>query len=182
MDDILYVILGVIWLAWSLYSNKQKAERKRMEQAKREAEVRRNTTSETVVPPVVQPGYEPVKPVHKSPERSVLEEIFGEYIPQEEADEDTYTPEVDEKSWQRKMADYSASEVQSLEEIKEEIPADYFNKLYDKEYKTVEQQVIKTSEDEEEDTQNTVSQEDFDLKKALIYSEILRAPYISGAA
>lgn len=182
MDDFLYIILGIVWIAWSLYSNKQKMDRKRAEQAQREAE-KRQYRAETVQTENIPEPYQTVKPVVKSPERSILEEIFGEYIPAEpEAVQDEYVPEVDEQSWQRKMAGYSRSEVQSLEEIKEEVSADYFKDRYSQQYKTVEQEVTKPITTDYEENEEPGLHEEFDLKKAILYSEILRAPYISEAS
>lgn len=181
MDDFLYIILGIIWVAWSLYSNKQKMDKKKAEQAQREMEARQYRAEPVKAEKVTDP-YQPVKPVEKSPERSILEEIFGEYIPVgPEAEQDEYIPEVDEQSWQRKMTGYGRSEVQSLEEIKEEVPADYFKNMYERGYKTVEQQVTNHITIDYEETEETGLQEEFDLKKAVLYSEILRAPYISEA-
>lgn len=181
MDDILYIVLGVAWLAWSLYSNKLKMDKKRAEQTQRDAEARRNVSRPTEVTVSEPVSYEPVKPKPARPGRSILEEIFSEYTEMAEAEQEVYQPEVDEKSWQQKMTDYNKSEAQSLEEIKEEISADYFSNLYSRPYNPVEQQVISITKAETDYDENTTLPDDFDLKKAVLYSEILRAPYISGA-
>lgn len=177
MDDFLYIILGIAWLAWSLYSNKQKMDKKRAETAERT----RDQKQVNVPPPyTTHEAPRPAREYQPVPERNVFEEIFGEFIPVEpEARQEEYIPEVDERTWQRKMESYGRSEAQSLEEIREEVPADYFNKKYVSQYKAVEQQVTDLSEIGSEEPESTDSVDEFDLKKAVIYREILRAPYIS---
>jgi hypothetical protein len=181
MEDFIYIILGILWVAWSLYSNKQKMDKKKAEQAQREFEARQYR--EPAQPDSTPAPYQPIKPVEKSPERNILEEIFGEYIPAgPEAEQDEYLPEVDEQSWERKMSGYSESEVQSLEEIKEEVSADYFSNKYAQGYKTVEHRVTNPLPSGYEENEDTSVLEEFDLKQAVLYSEILRAPYISDAS
>lgn len=186
MDDILYIILGVAWLAWSLYSNKQKLDKKRLQETQRQAEVQRPVTSQSETTRMESDNYGPVQTKPVKQERSILEEIFSEYTEHEEAQQDIYEPEVDEKSWQSKIEGYKKPEAQSLEVIDEEVTADYFSKRYSEQYKTGEQRVINTIRDEIHDNDITESgnelQPEFDLRKAVIYSEILRAPYISGTA
>lgn len=157
-------------------------DKRKAEQAQREFEARQyRETSQPEHTPAVP--YQPMKPVEKSPERNILEEIFGEYIPAgPEAEQDEYFPEVDEQTWERKMAGYGKSEVQSLEEIKEEVSEDYFTNKYAQDYKSVEQRVTNPITIEDEEDQDNGLQEEFDLKKAVLYSEILRAPYISEAS
>lgn len=184
MDDFLYIIIGIGWLVWTVYTNKKKLDRKREEAERRRA--LENTTrtqqpytqSETGELPTPVNRYEPVKPPQNRG-KSVLDEIFGEYLPHEEAEPETYIPEIDEKTWQRKMNEYSRNEAESLEEIKEEVQPDYFSKIYSKEYKPVTQDIREEQQHEEERGVNTEIHEDFDIKKAVIYNEILRAPYIS---
>lgn len=184
MDDFLYIIIGIGWLVWTVYSNKKKLDRKREEVESRRAlenatknqqPYTQNEAGELRAP---VSRYEPIKPTQNQG-RSVLDEIFGEYMPHEEAEPETYIPEIDEKSWQRKMNEYSRNEAESLEEIKEEVQPDYFSKIYSKEYKPVIQDIKEAIPHEEEGGLNAEIHADFDIKKAVIYYEILRAPYIS---
>ncbi|GEM_PF-937179 len=187
MDDFLYIILGVAWVAWSIYSNKIKQDKKRAEKAEmeRQAQQRRaaeiqNQTQTSRQPDYTVPTIE-IPPVIAKPERSILEEIFGEeFTIQQEAEEEAYTPEIDERNWQKRINEYAKGENTSLEEITEEVSADYFEKKYSEEYKSEEQHVINKRSDDEVEFQLDELNEEFDLKKAIIYSEIIRAPYISA--
>ncbi len=164
MDDILYIVLGIAWLAYSLYSNKQKMDKKRAQQAE---QMREHPQGE----------YSP-EPVNEAPRRSLFEEMFDEIAPEyNEAQEDTYIPEVDESTLKRRMNEYSRNEAESLEVIRDEVPADYFTTRYSSGYQQMEdkkEEKIVLQEEEEDDEMT----EKFNLTKAVIYSEILRAPYI----
>lgn len=188
MDDFLYIILGIAWVVWSLYSNKQKLDKKRAEQAYKEEQARqaRQENREYQAYPDTQAtsSYEPVKTVEtykpeKTDERSVLEEIFGEYLPHQEAEPETYVPEVSEMTWDSKMTAPGKIEAESLEEIKEEVPSDYFSRLYRDDYKSVLQEVKMAKAIEQEPDEIDEIIDEFDLKRAVIYSEILRTPYTS---
>jgi replicative superfamily II helicase len=167
MDDILYIILGIAWLAYSFYANKQKMDKKKSNQAKalREQQARRE--------------YQPEQS-EQVPRKSVLEELFGEISSEyTEAQEEIYIPEVDEDTTKRKLAEYAHNEAESLELIKEEVPFDYFLKKYESGYKTVNENFHDALKIEEEDKEIEELTEKFNLSKAVIYSEILRAPYNS---
>lgn len=173
MDDFLYILLGIAWLGWSLYSNKQKMDKKRAEQAEqqRRAQMEAPESDEkSYIPP---PVYEP------APRRSILDELFGDQIPtRPEAEEETYIPDVDEQSWERKMIEYKKIEAESQEEIREEVSSDYFTRQYAERNIAEDQRVVNDRPDYEEIESPEESPEEFDLKKAVIYSEVLRAPYI----
>lgn len=166
MDDILYIVLGVAWLAYSLYSNKQKLDKKRAQQVEQMSEPNQeNQTSE---------------PLEEAPRRTLLEEMFGEIESEyTEAEEEIFIPEVDERATERRMRDYSRNEAESLEVIKDEVPLDYFTRRYASGYAAIEDknEVKIVLEEEKEDEEVS---EKFNLMKAVIYSEILRAPYIHG--
>ena len=186
MDDILYIILGVAWVAWSLYSNKIKQEKKKAEKAEMERQALERRAIEAQTGTLVHQSAEYSNPVNEvppvvvKPGRSILEEIFGdEFTIKEEAEEEIFTPEVDEKSWQNKMKDYAKVENSSLEDITEEVSADYFEKQYSQRSKPEVQVVAKKKPVEEVAFQLDELSEEFNLRKAVIYSEILRAPYVS---
>ncbi|HLN52244.1 MAG TPA: hypothetical protein VK212_00960 [Lentimicrobium sp.] len=184
MDDLIYIILAIGWLAWTLYSNKVKQERKRAEQAEMQRRMQEKRAAEQQSPapgPTYNMPENKIPPVIAQPGRSILEEIFGEeVIIKEEAEQEEYVPEIDERGWQAKMKEYTNVEQGSLEVIKEEVPSDYFEKQYAKRNSTVEQSVKSEIGKQQEEFLIDELMEEFDLKKALIYSEILRAPYVSG--
>lgn len=161
MDEILYILMGIAWLAYSLYSNKQKMDKKRAAQGQ---------------------DYDATETPAPQRPRSIFDEIFSEELPDEsEARQEEYIPEIEEQSWQKRQAAYAASEAQSLEQIVDEVPSDYFTKqyaLYNREVQEEEKPVLLEEVDEIAKPETI---DDFDLKKAVIYSEILRAPYIEGA-
>lgn len=219
MDDFLYIILGIAWLAYSLYTNKQKLDKKR---AEREAQMRGgNSPSQGMEDDYqrtedeyrrteddykrAEDDYkravdEPSPRVetrsrqettHRRPEeeyvplprKTILDELFGDQpSPYQEAEEETYIPEVNEQTWKKKMAEYAGVEADSLEEIKDEVPSDYFTRQYEEVYKSADQRVTNNMQDYGEYYQIQVVQDEFDLKKAVIYSTILRAPYVSDEA
>ncbi len=209
MDDFLYIILGIAWLAYSLYTNKQKLDKKR---AEREAQMRggvpRNhdieddyqrteeeyrrveddyRRAEDEPSPHVEthrrheaPHRRPEEEYTPLPRKTVFDEFFGDKeSPYQEAEEETYIPEVNEQTWKRKMAEYADVEAASMEEIKDEVPLDYFTRQYEEVYKSADHRVVNNIEENEEYYQIQEVQEEFDLKKAVIYSTILRAPYVS---
>lgn len=173
MDDFLYIILGIAWLGWSLYSNKQKLERKRAEQAEQQRRAQMEASENDEKPYIPPPVYEPTPP------RSILDELFGDQTPtRPEAEEETYIPDVDEQSWERKMTEYRKVEAESQEDIKEEVSSDYFIRQYAERNIAEDQRVVNDRPDYEEVESTEELQEEFDLKRAVIYSEVLRAPYV----
>lgn len=173
MDDFLYIILGIAWLGWSLYSNKQKMDKKRAEQAEQQRRAQMEASESDERPYIPPPAYEP------APQRSILDELFGDQMPTHpEAEEETYIPDVDEQSWEKKMKEYRKVEAESQEEIREEVSSDYFTRQYAERNIAEGQRVINDRPDYEEVETAEELQEEFDLKKAVIYSEVLRAPYV----
>jgi hypothetical protein len=182
MEDFLYIILAIGWLVWTLYSNKVKQDKKRAEQAEMKRAMQQREAEQyagTPAPADTMPEMS-IPPVYKRPERTIFEELFGgEVVQRNEAEEEEYTPEIDERGWQERMREYSDQEQASLEEIKDEVPADYFERQYQSRDNIVSQTVSSVEEKQEDDNFIEEFMEDFDLRKAVIYNEILRAPYIS---
>lgn len=208
MDDFLYIILGIAWLAFSLYTNKQKLDKKR---AEREAQMRRGTPQNHNIDDEYQrtddeyhkaeedyhraedmprrvETHRKHEQTHRRPEeeyvplpkKTLFDELFGDQPSViEDDEEESYIPEVNEHTWQKRMAEYANVEAASMEEIKDEVPADYFTRQYAEVYKTADQRVINSMPDYEEEEHLMEVQEDFDVKKAVIYATILRAPYVS---
>lgn len=162
MDDFLYIIIGVIWVAYSLYNNKQKQDRKK---AAREAQGNMPRQAE---PP---------------PKRSFLEEILmGEMRPEPvpvESDEDEYEPEFKPAPVMTSSEKFK-TEAQSLETITEEVPANYFEHQYatrkDEAGNITEMKAESEAEHENEESGIGIADE-FDLKTAVIYTEILNPRY-----
>lgn len=160
MDDFLYIIIGIIWVVYSLYTNKQKQDKKR---AMRDA---RSGAPQAETPPV----------------RSLLEEILmGELRPPQprpEAEEEHYEPEY-RPTIEANSSETIVTEAESQEEIREEVSASYFETQYanrksgdDVERVTQKHILI------EEDENMHETEAEFDLKTAVIYAEILNPRYV----
>lgn len=160
MDDFLYIIIGVLWVAYSLYSNKQKQDKKK---AAREA----------------QGGHTNQEP---PPVRSLLEEILmGELKPVQRA------PEIEAEEWEPEYVNTPEAasletiktEAESLEVISDEVPANYFEKEYAgrKEEHSDNFRAEKETDDETEEKGSEIVG-NFDIRVAVIYAEILNPRYI----
>ena len=163
MDNFLYIIIGVIWVAFSLYNNKQKQDRKRA------ASQAQGNTPPQAVPP---------------PKRSFLEEILmgelrPEQFPVEVEEEEEYKPEVKPKHILKDTDKYK-TEAQSLEVITEEVPENYFEHQYatrkDEKGNISEMKTEALAEGGIEESDLRIAGE-FDLRTAVIYAEILNPRY-----
>jgi hypothetical protein len=155
MDDYLYIIIGIAWVAYSFYSNKQKQDRKRAA----------GETKGIPTPPAVPPV------------RSFLEELLmGEVRPAERTAEKN--PEKFEPEYIPTTEAFSSetikTEAESLEVIVDEVPADYFEKEYAGREKVMRVlgEVEYEAEPETEEPGFEIARE-FNLKTAVIYAEIL---------
>ena len=159
MEDFLFIIIGIVWLVYSFYNSKQKAQRK---QAAQQA---RKNSPETPVP---------------APPRSFLEELLD---PQPPVIQPTIEPE---EGWEEPTTFYPVAdevtirpEAQSLETIEEEISESYFDRQYAERNRVNEnQRVIQRVEAAPEMLVEEIIDEEFDLRKAVIYTEILNPRYI----
>lgn len=156
MDDYLYIIIGIAWVAYSFYSNKQKQDRKRAA-----GEAKGNPRPQAV-PPV----------------RSFLEELLmgGEVRPaQRTADQmaEEYEPEY-LPTTEAFSSETIKTEAESLEVIVDEVPANYFEKEYTGREKVtrVLGEIEYEAEPETDEPGFEIARE-FDLKTAVIYAEIL---------
>jgi hypothetical protein len=166
MDDFLYIIIGIIWVVYSLYANKQKQQKKRMLE-----EQRRQQQSGEVV------QQEPSRP------RSIIEQILdpepevitpeAEYYEEETSPQEAYSYET---------PDYNtpAPAYQSLESLAEEISVNYFENQYAsrKEENYYDKKEMSESANYTGVKEQDELLEEFDLRKAVIYSEILNPRYI----
>ena len=149
MDELIYILVLVAWVAYSIFNAKQK--KKQKEQQAKSA-------------PKPQPQYETSEP--QKPKPSVLEDLFGEEFFEELPDDEeeisykeavpakepvvtSYQPQASEKSYEERYKTAS----QLIQEMKDE-----------------EMETIMEAGDE-------MPEKDFDLRKAVIYSTILERPY-----
>lgn len=162
MDDFIYIIIGIVWVVYSLYSSKQKQQKKREMEAQRKGQPLPDTVQQkprSLIEQLLDPENK------LSPPSTVA---YDEY-------EDTVEPTFTEIS-----EDYSyRPEYQTLEVIKDEISADYFENQYVSRGETNyydERKELVASHDEVPQLDDLM--EEFDLRKAVIFSEILNPKYI----
>ena len=162
MDNFLYIIIGIVWVVYSLYTSKQKQEKKRQMDAQRK--------SQPLPEPLQQKPRSFIEqlldPEHKF--TGPAEVTYDDY-------EDTVEPILSEYSEEHSYM----SEYQPLEVIKNEVPADYFENQYASRGETNyydNRETLVASHDEVTHTEDLVV--DFDLRKAIIFSEILNLKYI----
>ena len=167
MDSFLYIIIGIVWVVYSLYTNKQKQQKKREMEANRKIQT-------------------PVEPVPQQKPRSLLEQLLNPeqewpasptvaYDDYEDAVESDYIETAPET-----IEDIPFFEqYKSVEPIKDEISDDYFENQYASRggmnYYDKREELV-ASHDEVPLIEELV--EDFDLRKAVIFSEILNPKYI----
>lgn len=166
MDDFLYILIGIIWVVYSLYANKQKQQKKRVLE-----EQRRQQQSGDVV------QQEPSRP------RSIIEQILdpepevitseAEYYEEETSPQEAYSYETSDHKT-------PAPAYQSLESLTEEVSANYFENQYAtrKEENYYDNKEMSESANYAGEKEQDDLLEEFDLRKAVIYSEILNPRYI----
>lgn len=158
MDDLIYILLGLVWIGLALYRNsqKKKLQRSRMEQQEK------------------QQGEEEVSEVHK--EDTLLEEIlmgqtgatlFKDY------EDDVF------EGYKKAEKKPEPEPSESFEEEYEELGID---SVEDMDIKTAEKMFEALMEDQETLQIQHLEEEEkepfeFDLRKAVIYSEILNSRY-----
>jgi len=162
MEDVLYILIGVAWVAYSIYSYKQKAKKQQVAKqsiTQREYEI---------------PDSEEQPQQKQSALRNIISE-FQSYSQKESGSSPYYTPE-NESVFSEAEAN-SVENISSIEELTEsnsplsqEMLNQYLKKDYDKEI-TIENKDIDKDIDN-----NTEIEFEFDLKKAIIFSEILKRP------
>ncbi|MDX9909767.1 MAG: hypothetical protein RBS23_09925 [Mariniphaga sp.] len=159
MEDFLFIIIGVVWLAYSFYNSKQKAQRKQAEQQARKSG--------------------PVTPT-PAPRRSFLEELLDPQPP-------VVRPIVEpEEVWEEPSTFYPVQgvemvqpEARTLEKIEEEFTESYFERQYAERNRVSEtERVIERVEEAPLILVEDIIEEEFDLRKAVIYAEILNPRYI----
>lgn len=165
MDDYLYIIIGIVWVVYSLYSNKQKQIKKKLMEEQRKSQPNQSTR----VPEPQRPRSILEQLLNPEPELPKPQPVaYDEYVDDDEANM-TEMPEI--KHYQ--------PEYQSREIIQEEVSADYFDSQYAsrKETNYYDSREVLASAYDEEILQEYIHQE-FDIRKAVIFSEILNPKYI----
>jgi len=182
MDDYLYILIGIIWLAVSIYQSQRKMKQKQQKAAQRRME---NTED-------LQDGEEEYMPKR----RSFIDEIFeelnkegGEYPYGETVSSpppSTPSPyKTDERpSDGNRYGAYSVESYRSAADMTEpgsELSKEYFRKTRDfiiTGYVSIPQTELNPMRlIDDEDDENEGFEFDFDLRSAVIYSEILNRPY-----
>ncbi len=155
MEDFIYILVGIAWIAYSIYSQGQKQKRKQQEQTE--------VNSEEELPGIEQ------KLQSFLDKKLNLDNIF----------------EVEEQT-----NEYLDSPYSEIDVVEEKDDSTYFHpetegvSAFATEPGTKAESVISEIEyDEGEEEEGMVEQvlfdkDEFDLKKAVIYSEILNPPYI----
>lgn len=159
MDDLLYILIGIAWVAFTYYNNKQKQAKKR---AAREAQGE---------PPLAAPP----------PIRSVFEELLNGGMSPVPApvvinpEEKKNNPEPwDEVSVQGT----AAPEAESLEVIEDEVPARYFDDEYEGRTNGMPEEMhLKPEADSDTEVPVFDVAAEFDLRSAVIYAEVLNPRY-----
>ena len=178
MDEYLYILLLVAWLAFSIYQQNQK--KKRKEAARKVAISQEHVDEHEIQQQVTQePDFaRPVEKAQTKPDfKNVLEEILlGKQIsfettPEEEtqsseeapyteySQESKYPISFEKKDTKKPGTDWAKSDIKSLE----------------KEMESLETEMVMHEEDEE----INLSEHHFNLRNAIIYSEILNRKYVN---
>jgi hypothetical protein len=147
MEELLPLIIGILWLAYTWYSKGQKKK-----QGKENPQVRKK--QEPSILEQILTG----QTVSFSEPEPVYEEII-----EEEDELFTDLPVKEEKSSRPFLNAELSNYIQEGQSISEEV----YGSSFDQEF-----------EEEELFSNPLANMEDFDLRKAVIYSEILNTPYI----
>lgn len=145
MDDVLYILIGVAWVAYSIYSYKEKA--KKQQAAKQSLSKEKYDIADSEE--------------QTQPQQSAFEEMISEF-----------------QSYSRQESEIESVEnISSIEETTESNSP--LSKEMLKQYLEKDQDKKMPDETEVVDDYNIIETEqefDFDLRKAIIYSEILKRP------
>ena len=165
MDDYLYIIIGIVWVVYSLYSNKQKQAKKKLMEEQRKSQPNQSNR----VP-------EPQRP------RSILEQLLNpepELPEPQPVDYDDYVDDEEANMVEMPEIKHYKPEYQTREIIRDEVSADYFDSQYASRGETnyYDSREVLASAYNEEILQEDLHLE-FDLRKAVIFSEILKPKYI----
>jgi hypothetical protein len=153
MDDYIYIILGLLWLVFTFYTQSKK-QKKKKEQAQSKP----------------SPEVTTKKPT------SLFEQLFREEMPEEEPtpvfEEPTVLPEEKQTSTYKSFREeYSSLGIQSLEGSRGKYYEEGQKSIYKKEDDKTIAEALNSLKDPKRETIH------FDLRKAVILAEILKRPY-----
>lgn len=148
MEDILPILIGIIWVAYTLYSKGKKKKNVRQQTTEPQKEERPRSILEQIL------MGEQIKPPQPYADFFRTEEPAHEEIMQEEVSSPKIIPRP-----------FLSEELGSYKGEGQSVSNNYSNMG-----KTIEEILRESEEDFEEN--------EFDLKRAVIYSEVLNAPYI----
>ena len=151
MEDYIYIMIAVVWIAYSFYTSYQKAQKQKQ--------------GKTSIPGNAGPVPAP-KPY--MPERDILHELLGEPEPKEVIPSGkTYVPE-----WQEAAPEKKVTEAESMEEIIDDIKTEKRTLV------TFQPEAETTSSESVSQEQESGTETSFNLRNAVIYSEILNRKYV----
>lgn len=182
MEDIIYILIGIAWIGFSLYNSQRKLKQKQ-EKARQARQASDEKTSKY---------DEPSKP------RSFIDSLLAEFeekaSPKETIYETQPTPQEEPDSFKeivrkKREADYhsiqSVENYESIENVVEDnsiLSTNYFDRNKETKDKKQKDDKVKSKNFEAEFVENQISEDehdfdfDFDLRQAIIYSEILNKP------
>lgn len=149
MDDLLYILIGIIWLVLGIYRNNQK-----------------NKSKGSKLP---SPSQKTISPTSNNPKTKTVKEIFDDFFPDPETpkEEKPFNYEDIESTEEAvpqlyTIKSYSLENEENVNQYKREIEG----RLNEE----------KTS-DSEENREVNEEIEGFEARKAIIYSAIIQRPY-----
>lgn len=149
MDELIYILLAVAWIVYSIYSANQKKKQ-------RQAEAAKNAGREEIT--------EQTDPAKR--QRSILEEMF----------EDSGFEEFEETGQEEAVLQQAKEDIKTVRVAEDEVIMDKASYLAMKETETNDEDEVMDVFDIYA-IQPLVTPESFDLKKAIIYSAIIERPY-----
>lgn len=162
MDDVLYILIGVAWVAYSIYSYNQKAKKR---QADRQS--------------LPQEEYDiPDSEEQSQPKKSAFEEMISEFqsysrqesesLPFHSREKETFVTEPEIESVE------NVSSIEETTESNSSLSKEMLKQYLEKDHK--KEMFVETDVAEYYNEIETEQKFDFDLRKAIIYSEILKRP------
>lgn len=155
MDDLIYVLLGIAWVGYSIYTARQKALKKQQGE----------------IPPVFTPDSSPLPiPGNTGKGRSLLEDILTELQGQQPPP--VKVPADQQKSFTDSYQQYSTASDKNLpEEVKlSEIE-------YQKRHSLGTKKAGKSNEKDVQLPKDENFSQNFNLREAVIFSELLNRKY-----
>lgn len=183
MDDILYFLLLIGWLAFSFYQ--QSAKKKKQQEAQRKSAATQEEQEEISAPADGRQNRAPAEPSRPDFRKTLEEILLGgelsslEEIPEQEAQSLETIPSKQEKRDNR-YQDFYNREVSS-DSIWYDKDTESPEKLEEK-IEELEKEMVLQEDDTLEDEAygpGVETSQWFDLRKAVIYAEILNAKYVN---